>query len=358
MNYDSRMSNCYKTMCIALGLASGMLCLTACDTKPQSSATETEQNFDEGDTQSIVPSGTIQGSVSQSASGGLSDEEMAIEPPRTNEFTSIDEFSFEFDDSELEAIELDNLEDEVEPVSLEQAKRPLRLEVFSDRNYQDADGRQIHDVMEADYLYLTLLIEDAEGRPVQDIKPKFQIKGDSRAVSMVGNTEGSDLAGNYPFGIVGGKMGEQEVSVQAADQNITFYLNVISLAAAGYENLADIEGALDWREMMQAKISWGEEITAVFPESIQRKNGKMVKLAGFMMPLDMAQEQAQFIMTSNPPSCFYHIPGGPAGAVHVKASPAIKLRWDPIVLEGRLVTLEKSQTGTLYQLHDAREIKP
>lgn len=317
------------------------LWLSACGTEPKTES-ETQQESSEFASpeivaESIVPEVDVASGSDSLAT--LSEEEMLAEPPS------------------LSGAETQVPEEAVPAISLAEAKRPLYLEVYSDRGYEDANGRKIHDVMEADYLYLSLLVEDAEGRPIKDIQPSFQVKGDSRAVPMKNQTEGTDEIGNYPFGIVGGKMGEQEVTVQAADASITFYLNVISLEAAGYKNLSEIEGALDWRVMMQAKIHWGEQMSAVFPESIAAKNGKTVKIAGFMMPLNMSPKQEHFIMTSNPPSCFYHIPGGPAGAVEVLASPAVEVRWDPIVLEGRFVALENSNGGALYQLHDAREIR-
>ena len=63
-------------------------------------------------------------------------------------------------------------------------------------------------------------------------------------------------------------------------------------------------------------------------------------------------------MTSNPPSCFFHIPGGPAGAVEVLAKTPIDVVWDPIVLQGRFEIVESGSSGALYRLHDAVLVKP
>ena len=83
-----------------------------------------------------------------------------------------------------------------------------------------------------------------------------------------------------------------------------------------------------------------------------------VKLSGFIMPLDPDIEQRHFLLTSNPPSCFFHIPGGPAGAVEVFASEGIEATWNPVVIEGRLETLDTGEYGVIYRLQDARAVEP
>lgn len=245
-----------------------------------------------------------------------------------------------------------------DPVSFEDAKRPLSLDVFSERGYEDENGRLILDLMERDYLYLALLIVDDDGRPVRGARPTISPQGDSRLVRMAGPEDVSDDAGSYRFGIIGGQMGEERVAIALGDASHEVFLNVISLQAAGYSSLSDIEGALDWNELMQAKIDWGEQLSASFPPAVAEQHGKTVKLAGFMMPLTMSTEQEHFVMTSNPPSCFFHIPGGPAGAVEVFAKKPVKVGWDPIVLEGRFETLESSEVGTVYRLRDATVVQP
>ena len=240
-----------------------------------------------------------------------------------------------------------------EPVALDEAKRPLHLEVFSERGYQNERGELILDVLERDYLYLSLLIEDDEGRPVQGARPIITPQRDSRVVPMAGTENVSDAAGSYPFGLVGGSMGAESVAIALGEAVESITLNVISLRAAGYSSLSDIEGALSWDTMMQADIEWGETVSATFPAAIQAKDGQTVKLAGFMMQLEMKQQQERFVMTSNPPSCFFHIPGGPAGAVEVLAKTPINVVWDPIVLQGRFEIVESGSSGALYRLHDA-----
>ena len=244
-----------------------------------------------------------------------------------------------------------------EPVSLEQATRPLRMEIVTEFGYEDADGRLILDVLERDYLYLTLWIEDADKRPVEGMRPTVTPQNDSRFMSMTGD-DVTDPGGAYSFALVGGSMGEEEVIIDAGGTKKSVFLNVISMRAAGYAWLEDIEGVLEWTVLFEADVEWGEKLTATYPESILAHNGKNVKLAGFMVPLEMTRKQKHFVLASNPPGCYFHVPGGPAGAVEVFAEKPIPMGWDPVVVEGRFEALESSEMGVLYRLHDAEVVQP
>ena len=95
-----------------------------------------------------------------------------------------------------------------------------------------------------------------------------------------------------------------------------------------------------------------------FPKEIEVHAGQKVKLSGFMMPLEPEYKQRRFLLTSNPPDCYFHIPGGPAGAIEVFATNGIEPAWGPIVLEGRFEPQHESDTGVVYQLYDAELISP
>lgn len=285
-------------------------------------------------TEAPLPSSStpILGPVAADGASGLSAEELALEP-------------------EAPIYE--------EPaVAYSEAARPLSLSIYSERGYEDADGRLVLDLLERDFAYLSAVIRDAEGRPVKGARPKIRSSGGSRIVPMAGAEDISDLAGLYAFGVAGGVMGAEDITISIGDTQRQILLNVISLRASGYPGLTEVEGALDWGLLVQAKFEWGEVLKAQFPEAIAKRDGEVVRLAGFMMPLEMREEQTHFVMTSNPPDCFFHIPGGPAGAVEVFARKAVPVSWDPVVLEGRFEALSESDSGVLYRLRDAKVIEP
>lgn len=241
-----------------------------------------------------------------------------------------------------------------EPIVLSEAAKPLTLKLVSESGYRDAEGVLVLDIMEQDSLEVQLMVLDANGRPVQNAKPSINMNGDSEVISVDGFALETDETGSTRFVLVGGSMGEQELMVKVNNAHTQALLNIISLAASGYDNLADIEGVLPWDVLMEAKISWGEKMSVTFPQRVEEQNGKTVKLAGFMMPLDLSEEQSHFVFTSNPPSCFFHIPGGPAGAVEVFAAEPITTVWAPVIIEGRFEALSESDSGVPYRLHDAK----
>ncbi len=249
-------------------------------------------------------------------------------------------------------------EDMPEAVTLDGATQPLEMEILTEFGYEGADGVLILDVLERDYLYLTLLIQDADGRPVRGVLPEVTPGRDSRFIPVSGEEAVSDEYGSYSFALMGGSMGEERVRIAVGDLDESVLLNVISLEAAGYAALDEIEGVLPWSLLFQADIEWGERITATFPDAIQAKSGQSVRLAGFMLPLEMTEKQKHFVLASNPPGCFFHVPGGPAGAVEVFAEEALEIGYEPIVLEGQFEALATSESGVLYRLRGARPVKP
>ena len=154
-------------------------------------------------------------------------------------------------------------------------------------------------------------------------------------------------------------MGLDRVTAKIGDAKVEFAVNIISLRAAGFPQPQVIEGGLAWDELMSAKLEYTESSIVVnFPQSIKNRAGETVKVSGFMMPLQPDLKQSHFLLTSNPPSCFFHIPGGPAGSIEVLAEEGIEVSWDPVVLEGTFEPLESSDMGVVYRLLNAKVVQP
>jgi hypothetical protein len=149
-------------------------------------------------------------------------------------------------------------------------------------------------------------------------------------------------------------MGLDRISIEYGEASTEILVNVISLRATLYSLPDGGEGYLPWDDLLQAQVSYDDMmLNAKFPEAVTERSGETVKLSGFMMPLETGVKQHWFLLTSHPPSCYFHVPGGPAGAVEVFAEEGIEVSWDPIVLEGRFEALEKSDSA-VYRLSDAR----
>ena len=246
------------------------------------------------------------------------------------------------------------------PVNIKDAGK-VTIEAIAETGYFDEQGRYIVDLLEQDYAYLAVRVETEDGRPVEGALPKFSLNGASRLVLPEELTEnpGTDEFGVIEFAVTGGSMGLDKVVVELGEASLDLLVNVISLRSSGFPTLEVIEGGIPWSDLMQARIEYTDTaMLTEFPKEIETRAGQTVKLSGFMMPLEADLKQRRFLLTSNPPSCYFHIPGGPAGAVEVFAPEGIEASYNPLVLEGRFEPQQKSETGVVYQLHDARLISP
>ena len=263
--------------------------------------------------------------AAQAATGGLSDYELDVEAPEEG-------FAYE------------------EPLPAAAAKEFV-LTGVGDYNYQDEQGRYVVDLLEHAEANIGVRITTPEGRPIVGAVPNISTQGSSR---LVLSELSSAVDGVVRFGVVGGQMGLDSVVVDVEDASVEFAINVISLRAQGIPEAPGAEGAIAWSELLQAQVEYKEsKMVSFFPDNIREKAGKTARIAGFMMPLEPDVKQKRFLLTSNPPSCFFHVPGGPAGFIEVLAPEGIEASWDHVVVEGRFEPQESSEIGVVYQLHDA-----
>lgn len=115
---------------------------------------------------------------------------------------------------------------------------------------------------------------------------------------------------------------------------------------------------ISWQTLQQVNFSKeGGQYVLQFGDDVQQLDGKEVKLQGFMMPLDQAAKQQNFILSANPvTSCFYCLPGGPESMVEVKAQSGVEFSYSPVTLAGKLELLRNDPSGMYYRLSDARMI--
>lgn len=281
----------------------------------------------------------------------LTAEEMSIEAP-PDRISSVPDPIDELFGPEASAMP------EPAPVAVDYADATeLELRVVSETAYLNERRETVLDLLERDMAYVTLVVETSDGAPVRNAEATFELAGSSRVVPM-SEHERSNAFGLLEFGVVGGKMNSETLKITVGQQSVDLRLNVISLEAAGYAGFDDTQGGLRWEQLMAARLKFDADgrASAEFPDAIAAMDGEPVRLIGFMMPLEPEQLQKHFLLTSNPPNCFFHVPGGPAGAVEVFAETGIAASWEPVLLEGRFETVQNNEMGVVYRLHQAREI--
>jgi hypothetical protein len=95
----------------------------------------------------------------------------------------------------------------------------------------------------------------------------------------------------------------------------------------------------------------------VFRAEQTRLNQTTQRIQGFMVPMDAAEKQTHFLLTSVPLTCAFCIPGGPESMVEVKAKTPVKYSLEPVVVEGQFTVLEDDRYGLYYRVTDAVGVK-
>ncbi len=118
--------------------------------------------------------------------------------------------------------------------------------------------------------------------------------------------------------------------------------------------LPELKGVLSWKTLGEVKpVKQKDKFVPEFAKAVSALDKKEVKIQGFMMPLDMGEKQARFILTALPPSCSFCLPGGPEQMVEVQAKSPVKYGFEPILLTGKLAVLKDDPMGLYYRLTDA-----
>lgn len=95
----------------------------------------------------------------------------------------------------------------------------------------------------------------------------------------------------------------------------------------------------------------------VFPAGVKALNGKQIKVAGWMMPLDKAARQKRFVLLAYPPGCPFHFHAMPNQFIEVLAPAGVPLNErDPMVISGTLQLTGQDESGIFYRLVNARKV--
>ncbi len=254
-----------------------------------------------------------------------------------------------------------------EPVSEEldipvtaNSKETYQFVIQSQSGYTDERGRNVIDVIEGYNVNLALSVDTKAGQPVIGLEPKFDLDGTSMLIPPGESTPltSTDESGILEFGLTAGKQGMDKLTVSFGENEATVYFNIISLRINDFAAAPTLDGGLNWNELMQTTLSFKDgELNIDFPEVIQQQDGETVRISGFMMPLDSGLKQKHFLLTSAPPHCFFHIPGGPAGVIEVFSEDGIEASWDPVAITGQFQLITNPEMGVIYQMQQAEVVE-
>lgn len=130
------------------------------------------------------------------------------------------------------------------------------------------------------------------------------------------------------------------------------------------------KGGLDWKVLGKTKVididtkdKDGMDLVYQkpdFPREVKALDGQIIRIKGFMFPLDADEAQSQFLFGPFPLNCpfQYHVSPALVIEAHVAADFPIKFSYDPLIIEGKLELVpEDKDLSTFYRLKDVKLIK-
>jgi hypothetical protein len=124
-----------------------------------------------------------------------------------------------------------------------------------------------------------------------------------------------------------------------------------------FKPLQEREGIVSWSLLSSVTTKpVNRRLVPVYPEPVKALDRKVVKVQGFMMPLQPGEKQRHFLLSSVPTTCSFCVPAGPEGLVEVRSVEPVKYSLEPVVVEGRLAVLDSDPYGLYYRLVDAKPV--
>src|SRR3954465_3759698 len=122
--------------------------------------------------------------------------------------------------------------------------------------------------------------------------------------------------------------------------------------------LPERKDVLSWKLLSQVElVKQKDRYVPQFSSGVAALDNKDVKLQGFMMPLEMGDQQSHFVLAAAPTTCAFCLPGGPESLVEVKMKKPVKYTFDALVVTGKLSVLKDDPSGIFYRITDAEPTK-
>ncbi len=121
--------------------------------------------------------------------------------------------------------------------------------------------------------------------------------------------------------------------------------------------VGQVPGTVPWT--LLASVSTRPDkgrLVPTFPPAVRDLNNTVVKVQGFMMPLQAAAGHTHFILSASSSTCAFCVSGGPETMIEVRTKRPVKYSIDPLIIEGRLAVLSADPSGLYYRLTDGVQL--
>jgi len=117
-----------------------------------------------------------------------------------------------------------------------------------------------------------------------------------------------------------------------------------------------VEGVVPWETLgMIDKVFEGVDLVPVFAPQVEALDGKIVRMVGFLMPLDARGTKLLLSIVS--PNCPFCIPAGASQLVELLAPQRIDFSESAVVVEGKFEILRDAyMSAYYYRMNDARVV--
>jgi len=130
----------------------------------------------------------------------------------------------------------------------------------------------------------------------------------------------------------------------------------------GFRPATALAGTVPWQmlattESYEKVVNGFTWVLPKFPPKVKELNGKIVRVNGYMMPLDTTEKQSRFLLMAYPQTCPYCLSVGSQFFIEVLAATPFLYSQDSIVVEGKLELLEQDENGLYYRVRAAKPVK-
>ncbi|MGL5837159.1 MAG: DUF3299 domain-containing protein [Sphingorhabdus sp.] len=93
----------------------------------------------------------------------------------------------------------------------------------------------------------------------------------------------------------------------------------------------------------------------IFPAEVKALDGKRIKIAGWMMPLENGKTQKRWVMLGYPPGCPFHMHALPNQFIEILSPAGVPVNETKVhIMSGTLKLTGQNESGIFYQLVNAR----
>ncbi|MDB5484084.1 MAG: hypothetical protein JWO83_5137 [Caulobacteraceae bacterium] len=100
------------------------------------------------------------------------------------------------------------------------------------------------------------------------------------------------------------------------------------------------------------------EYKATFPAALVARKGAVMKISGFILPLETTSRSAHFMLVRRNTGCPFCPPNAPTEAVEIFSRQPVRYTGEEIAVTGRLKLVPSSDQGLFFQLADADVVGP